>query len=149
MLFNFFHIGCNQQFNRNSFSNIVALLVITGMHSDGYLSTKDKTISSRCSAISAIFLLFVFAYLRQLLDPSSVANVSREPELYPVNRASQDRYKPYDQYSPPIASSVSHKPSIPYRASEEPYDQYPAPIGPPPIAPPPYHGKASHGKASG
>jgi len=78
---------CSREFNRDSFSIIVALLVTT--------------------AVSALFLLFVFAYLRQLRDPGSVAN--REPvrrDAYPA------RYNP------------------PYNPTSY---QYPPPNGPPPV----------------
>lgn len=77
---------CTRQFNRDSFSIIVALLAAT--------------------AVSILFLLFVFAYLRQLRDPSSVANrESGRRDAYPA------------RYNPPY----------------NPTYQYPPPDGPPPV----------------
>lgn len=92
---------CRRQFDHDSFSNIVAFLVTT--------------------FIATVFTLFVFAYLRQLSDPTSIANVQREPvrmNAYPA------RYNP------------------PYNPS---YNQYQAPNGPPPVMSsdafvPPYEG---------
>lgn len=58
------------------------------------------------SAVAALFLLFVFAYLRQLRDPSSVANrESVRRNAYPA------------RYNPPYNPSY----------------QYPPPNGPPPV----------------
>lgn len=77
---------CSRLFNRDSFSIIVALLAAT--------------------AVSVLFLLFVFAYLRQLRDPGSVANrESGRRNAYPA------------RYNPPY----------------NPTYQYPPPDGPPPI----------------
>jgi len=81
-------VWCSRLFNRDSVSIIVALLVAT--------------------AVSVLFLLFVFAYLRQLRDPSSVAN--RESV----------RRDAYPAYNPPY-NPTSY--------------QYPPPNGPPPGPP--------------
>ncbi|KAF8801210.1 hypothetical protein BYT27DRAFT_7262244 [Phlegmacium glaucopus] len=95
---------CRRQFDHDSFSNVVALLAT--------------------SAVSAFFVPFVFAFHRQLRDPVSVANVSREP-------ARMDAYPA--RYNPP------YNPSF----------QYQAPNGPPPNMStdafvPPYEGADHH-----
>jgi len=85
---------CNRQYNHNSLSNIVALLLVT--------------------AVAIIFAFFVFAYLRQLRDPTSPANFSRDPvALNNINNnnvntgpygpyGSYGSYQPYGSAPPPI-----------------------------------------------
>jgi len=76
---------CRRQWDRNSFSNIVSLLATT--------------------AVAAIFSIFVFAYLRQLHDPTSVVNVSREPARFDVYPA---RYNP--PFNPPYNTAFQYQP---------------------------------------
>jgi len=80
---------CTREYDRDSFSNIVALLVVT--------------------AVAALFALFVFAHLRQLRDPTSAANFSRVPVPVNMNNFSYGNQpynnqpysnQHYDQYNP-------------------------------------------------
>jgi len=77
---------CSREYDRDSFSNIVALLVVT--------------------AVAALFAAFVFAHLRQLRDPTSAANFSRVRVPVPVNMNNFNygnqpySNQPYDQYNP-------------------------------------------------
>jgi hypothetical protein len=86
-------LWCSQEYDRDSVSYIVALLVVT--------------------AVAALFALFVFAYLRQLRDPTSAANFSRV--RVPLNNFNNDRAYNSDQ-----------------AYNQQPYYQYPPPNGPPP-----------------
>ena len=85
--------------------------------------------------VGAMFVMFSFAYVRQLLDPSSVkVRISRFQQQHHPNQAGMQA--PYDpdaafSYPPPSAN-------MPY--------SYPPPPGPPPPAgapPPMYSGRAS------
>ena len=64
-------------------------------------------------------MVFVFAYLRQLHDPTSVANVARDPVRTDAHLA---------HYNPPFNPSYNPSYNPPYNP---PY-QYQTPNGPPP-----------------
>jgi len=96
---------CNHYWNRDSWSEIISFLLLT--------------------FLAAFFAGVAFAYLRQLLDPSSPANNLRGPAQHRMDAFSS-------RYNPPYGGSSGYYP-------------YPAPQGPPPDHDdpfvPPYEGK--------
>ncbi|KAF5372565.1 hypothetical protein D9758_005162 [Tetrapyrgos nigripes] len=93
---------CNREWDHDSWADIVGLLILI--------------------FLSALFTTTAFAYYRQLLDPTSVANVTRTP---------QNRMGPGypSHYNPPYEGSV---PPLGY--NQPPYGGYAPPPGPPPQA---------------
>jgi len=110
---------CRNYWERNSWSEVVAFLILT--------------------VLGILFTILTFAYYRQLLDPTSAANASRAP-------SSQVRIGAFpSHYNPPYNASV---PNLSYSYSAGPYSgqpQYAPPPGPPPTHDeafvPPYDGK--------
>jgi len=88
-------VWCTREYDRDSFSIIVALLVVT--------------------AVAALFALFVFAYLRQLSDPTSPANVSRDPIRMGNFNYNPQPYNP--SYNPPY-----NPPYNPLDGQHEPFN---------------------------
>lgn len=69
--------------------------------------------------------MFVFAYLRQLRDPSSAANVSREPVRTNAYATPYNNYNPAYQFPapngrPPPGVNDSDAFVPPYRAADKP-----------------------------
>lgn len=97
---------CHSAWDHDSWADIVELLILI--------------------FISTMFSLFTFAYYRQLLDPTSAANVVRTPV-----RAPPSGYPSH--YNPAYDASV---PSLGYQygpgQQPVPYGQYAPPPGPPP-----------------
>ncbi|KAG6856187.1 hypothetical protein H0H87_006782 [Tephrocybe sp. NHM501043] len=95
---------CRRSWDRSSWSEIVALLIV--------------------GVLGFLFTMLAFAYYRQLLDPSSAANATRAPS----HLARMEGGFP-THYNPPYDTSV---PNLPYAYSTHP--QYAPPAGPPPGA---------------
>jgi len=98
-------VWCRQQFNRNSFSIIVALLATT--------------------AVAALFLLFVFAYRSQLRGAAT-----REPvggNAYPgsYNRPYEPSYQYPPPNGPPPVITDEHDAFVPPRYGAESADKPP------------------------
>lgn len=97
---------CSHYYDRDSWSLILAFLILSGL--------------------GIFFSFLAFGYLRQMLDPSSPANVMRDPQrsgAFPAH------------YNPPYGYNTGYG---------QGYYNYPAPAGPPPsgaYANPPDDGK--------
>ncbi|KAF8961418.1 hypothetical protein BDZ97DRAFT_1211293 [Flammula alnicola] len=93
---------CRDAWDRDSWSEVVAFLLT--------------------SLLAAFFSAIAFSYLRQVLDPASPANASREPAQHRMGAFPSHYNPPYNPNGP------------------APYYSYPAPAGPPPsnafVAPP-------------
>ncbi|RDB17212.1 hypothetical protein Hypma_001867 [Hypsizygus marmoreus] len=119
---------CQRYWNRDSWSEIVAFLILT--------------------ILAALFTVVAFSYYRQLLDPTSPANASRAPS----NQARMGAFPSH--YNPPYNASV---PNLPYGYNAGPYSGYQGyapPAGPPPVhddpfAPPGYIHGDERGKGFG
>ncbi|KAG6840160.1 hypothetical protein C0991_008507 [Blastosporella zonata] len=104
---------CRSSWNHDSWAEIVAVLIV--------------------GVLGFLFTMIAFAYYRQLLDPTSAANASREPSHQERRAGGFPTH-----YNPPYNASV---PNLPYHA------QYAPPAGPPPgheqdeTFVPPYDGK--------
>ncbi|KAF8177662.1 hypothetical protein BJ912DRAFT_930248 [Pholiota molesta] len=95
---------CQAQWDRSSWSEVVSFLIT--------------------SVLAAFFVAIAFSYLRQVLDPTSAANASREPQ-----RTGAGNFNYPSPYNPPYGGAPGY------------YPAYPAPAGPPPgadafVAPP-------------
>jgi hypothetical protein len=113
---------CSSEWNHDSWADIVELLILI--------------------LVSVVFSLFAYGYYRQLLDPTSSANVVRTPlrSGFPTH------------YNPAFDASV---PSLGYQYGPgygpQPYGQFPPPPGPPPAMegtdgkPPGYSGGPDYG----
>ncbi|KAG6811444.1 hypothetical protein H0H92_007361 [Tricholoma furcatifolium] len=104
----------------------------------GAVSAGNLTPTEAANFLAFFFTVLAFAYYRQLLDPTSVANSSRAPS----NQARLNGGFP-THYNPPYDASV---PNLPYTYSAHP--TYGPPAGPPPgheehdeTFVPPYDGK--------
>ncbi|KIK68391.1 hypothetical protein GYMLUDRAFT_68254 [Collybiopsis luxurians FD-317 M1] len=116
---------CISEWNHDSWADIVELLLLI--------------------FISSMFSLFSYAYYRQLLDPTSAANVVRAPIRGPPSGFPS-------HYNPAYNASV---PSLGYQYGpgygQQPYGQYAPPPGPPPAMagadgkPPGYTGGPTYG----
>jgi len=119
---------CNSEWDHDSWANIVELLIII--------------------FVTMIFSVTAFAWYRQLLDPSSAANVVRAPLRGPMSASAFPSH-----YNPAYNASV---PSLGYQYGpsygQQPYGQFAPPPGPPPAKdgvndtkPPGYAGGPSYG----
>lgn len=138
-------LGCRRSWDHDSWSEIVAMLILTGMHS---CPLRYSLFHSPASVLGLLFSVIAFSYYRQLLDPTSPANTSRAPS----NQARMGAFPSH--YNPPYNASV---PNLPYGYNAGPYtgqpysgapyqhQQYAPPAGPPPDHDdpfaPPYDGK--------
>ncbi|KAJ3716380.1 hypothetical protein C8R42DRAFT_678263 [Lentinula raphanica] len=96
---------CESEWDHDSWADIVELLILI--------------------FLSVMFSMFSYAYYRQLLDPTSAANVVRTP-----NRAPPSGFPSH--YNPAYNASV---PSLGYQYGpygQQPYGQFAPPPGPPP-----------------
>ncbi|PPQ67843.1 hypothetical protein CVT24_003149 [Panaeolus cyanescens] len=89
---------CTRSWNRGSWSEILAFLII--------------------SLLAAFLTAVAFNYFRQVLDPTSPANVSREPQQQRMDAYPSHYNPPYNPFAPPPPN--------------QPYYPYPPPAGPPP-----------------
>jgi len=100
---------CQSQWDHDSWADIVGLLIII--------------------FLSAMFSLFAWAYYRQLLDPTSAANVVRTPG--PRDNAFPSHYNPaYDASVPSLG--YQYGPGYGQQYPQQPYPQFAPPPGPPP-----------------
>ncbi|KAF9045279.1 hypothetical protein BJ165DRAFT_1476496 [Panaeolus papilionaceus] len=88
---------CNRSWDRGSWSEILSFLII--------------------SLLAVLLASIAFNYFRQVLDPTSPANVSREPRQERMDAYPSHYNPPYNPFAPP---------------PNQPYYPYPPPAGPPP-----------------
>ncbi|KAJ7016705.1 hypothetical protein C8F04DRAFT_1244782 [Mycena alexandri] len=110
---------CNQQYDRNSWQNIISLLV----------STCKSTFFRPCSSLTPYpvlvcsFFVLAWGYYRQVLDPTSVVNFSRAPS----NQIRLAAFPWYNQQQPYNASVPNLGYGAPYGGP--PQQQYAPPPG--------------------
>lgn len=75
------HLGCDRSWNRGAWSNIISFLI------------------ELC--IAAFFLFLIFGYYKQLLDPSSAANIVRSQNQYPLGAYPHQPYSGAPNFPPP------------------------------------------------
>lgn len=104
---------CNSSWDHDSWADIVGLLILI--------------------FLSALFTATAFAYYRQLLDPTSVANVSRTPQNR-MGPGYPSHYNPaYDGSVPPLGYNQYQNPYGQQQQQQQPpYGGYAPPPGPPP-----------------
>ncbi|KAF7366755.1 DBR1 domain-containing protein [Mycena sanguinolenta] len=107
---------CNDQYNRNSWQDIVSLLI--------YIF------------LSVSFSMLAWGYYRQVLDPTSVANFTRAPV----------QFNAYPMHSQPYNDSNMSVPNLGYNAPYGGQQTYAPPPGAPPAGKPGYGGGASYGE---
>ncbi|KAJ7241726.1 hypothetical protein B0H12DRAFT_42520 [Mycena haematopus] len=115
---------CNDQYNRNSWSDIVSLLI--------YIF------------LSVSFSMLAWGYYRQVLDPTSVANFTRAPaqfNSYPMHS------QPYnDNSSVPNLGYNAAVPNLGYNAPYANQQTYAPPPGAPPAGKPTYGVEPGYGE---
>ncbi|KAK7442059.1 hypothetical protein VKT23_016334 [Stygiomarasmius scandens] len=111
---------CNDAWSHDSWADIVGLLILI--------------------FLSGLFTATAFAYYHQLLDPTSVANVTRTPQNRMGPGYPQHYAPPYDGSVPPLGYQYGQPPQgqPPYGQApygQAPYGAYAPPPGPPPGVP--------------
>ncbi|THU85833.1 hypothetical protein K435DRAFT_843105 [Dendrothele bispora CBS 962.96] len=107
---------CNDAWSHDSWADIVGLLILI----------------FQPLVISSFFTVTAFAYYRQLLDPTSIANVTRAPQNRMGPGYPQHYNPPYDGSVPPLGYQYGPPPNGQPPYGQPPYGGYAPPPGPPP-----------------
>ncbi|KDR76896.1 hypothetical protein GALMADRAFT_246006 [Galerina marginata CBS 339.88] len=91
---------CNNEWNRGSWSNIIAFLITT--------------------FLAAFFAVMAFGYLRQVLDPAHPANVLRGPASHRMGNFPSHYNPPYNPSNMPYGGGPGYYPSYPAPAGPPP-----------------------------